>query len=95
MWVLLACFGAPEKTLTIIQQFHEDMQARVCTDDGEQSECIDLSQRLRQGRALSPLLFNVFCPALHTVLVRFSEDPDILRHLVHLEEDLGEHGGGG
>ena len=30
--------------------------------------------------------------AIHAVLVRFSEDPDILRYLVHLEEDLGENG---
>ena len=30
---------------------------------------------------------------IHVVLIRFSEDPDILRELVHLEEDLGEDGG--
>ena len=48
---------------------------------------------LRQGRVLSPLLFNIFfAAAIHDVLVRFSEDPDILRDLVHLEEDLGEDG---
>ena len=42
---------------------------------------------------LSPLLFNVFFAAvIHAMLVRFSEDPGILRDLVHLEEDLGEHG---
>ena len=29
---------------------------------------------------------------IDAVLVRFSEDPDILRDLVHLEEDLGEDG---
>lgn len=41
---------------------------------------------------LSPLLFHVFAAAIHAVLVRLSEDPDILRDLVHLEEDLGEDG---
>ena len=42
---------------------------------------------------LSPLLFNIsFVTMIHTVLVRFSEDPDILRDLVHPEEDLGENG---
>ena len=42
---------------------------------------------------MSPLLFNVlFAAAIHAVLVRFSEDQDILRDLVHLEEDLGEDG---
>ena len=30
--------------------------------------------------------------SIHAVLARFSGDPDILRDLVHLEEDLGEDG---
>ena len=69
------------------------MRARVCTDDGEHSEWLDVTQGLRQGCVLSPLRFNVFfAAAIHAVLVRFSEDPDILRDLVHLEEDLGEDG---
>ena len=51
------------------------------------------SLRLRQGWVLSPLLFNVFfAAAIHAVLVRLSDDPDILRGLVYLEEDLGEDG---
>ena len=41
----------------------------------------------------SPFFFLVFfAAAIHAVLVRFSEDPDILRVLVHLEEDLEEDG---
>ena len=37
--------------------------------------------------------FNVFLTAaVHAVLVRLIEDPDILRDLVHFEEDLGEDG---
>ena len=34
----------------------------------------------------------VYTPAMHAALVRFSEDPDILRDLIHLQEDLGENG---
>ena len=30
----------------------------------------------------------------HAVVVRFSEDPDIVRDLVHLEEDLAENAAG-
>ena len=42
---------------------------------------------------MPPLLFNIFFAAvIHAVLNRFSEDPDISRDLVHLEEDLGEDG---
>ena len=43
----------------------------------------------------SPLLFNIFAAAVtHAVVVRFSEDPDIVRDLVHLEEDLEENAAG-
>ena len=43
---------------------------------------------------LSPLLFNILFAAIHAVLVRFSEDPEIVRDLVHLKEDLEEDGVG-
>ena len=46
--------------LTVIRQFHEGMRARVRTNDGEQSEWFDVTQGLRQGCVLSPLLSNVF-----------------------------------
>ena len=44
---------------------------------------------------MSLLLFDIFlASAIHAVLVRFSEDPGILRDLVRLEEDLEEDGVG-
>ena len=90
---MLARFGVPEKMLIVIRQFHEDMRARVRTDDGGHSDWFDITQGLRQGCALSLHLFNVFfAAATHAVLIRFSEDPHILRDLVHLEEDLDEDG---
>ena len=48
-----------------------------------------VTQGLRQRYVLSPLLFNIFFAAVtHAVVVRFSEDPDIMRNLDNLEEDL-------
>ena len=73
LWVMFARFGVPEKMLTIIRQLHEDMRARVRTDDGEQSELFGVTQGLRQGCILSPLLFNVlFADAIHAVVVHAS-----------------------
>ena len=43
---------------------------------------------------LSPPLFNIFAAVTHAVVVRFSEDPDIVRDLFHLEEDLEENAAG-
>ena len=60
--VVLTRFGVPEKMLTVIRQFHEGIRARVRTDDGEHSEWFDVTQGLRQGCVLSPLVFNVFSP---------------------------------
>ena len=58
-------------------------------DDDKHSESLDVTQELRQGRVLSPLLLNVFfVSAIHVVLLRFSEDEDIVRDWVHLEEDV-------
>ena len=43
---------------------------------------------------LSPPLFNIFAAVTHAVVVRFSEDPDIVRDLFHLEEDLEKNATG-
>lgn len=89
LWQVLTRVGIPTKMLTIIRQFHDGMRACVRTDDGEHSDWFNVTQGLRQGCVLSPLLFNVFFAAvIHVVLVRFSEDEDIMRDLVHLEEGV-------
>ena len=89
LWLVLARFGVPEKMLTVIRQFHEGMRAHVRTDNVEHSEWFDISQGRRQGFVLSSLLSKVFFAAVtHAVLARFSEDPEIVRELVHLKEDL-------
>ena len=81
--------GVPAKILTFIRQFHNGMRARVRTQNDEHSEWFDVTQGLRQGCVLSLLPFNMlFAAVIHVVLVRFSEDKEIVRDLVHLEDGV-------
>ena len=66
------------------------MRPCVRTDDSEHSEWFDVTQAQAATRLCAVAVqFNVFfAAAIHAVLVRFSEDADIVRDLVHLEEDV-------
>ncbi|CAB1119068.1 unnamed protein product [Ectocarpus sp. CCAP 1310/34] len=82
LWRMLARAGILEEMIAVIRQFHDGMQARVRMDDGELSEWSEVTQGLRRGRVLSPLLLNIFfAAALELVLVQFSEDDAIFRDL--------------
>ena len=90
LWKVLARAGVPEEMIAVIRQFHDGMKAQVRMDDGELSDWLEVTQGLRQGCVLSPLLFNIFfAAATEVVLVRFSEDNKILKDLVYLEEEAG------
>ena len=91
---MLARVGVPEEMIAVIRQFHDGMQAQVRMDDGELSDWFEVTQGLRQGSMLSPLLFDIFfAAATKVVLVRFSEDDTILKYLVYLEEEAGVRAG--
>ena len=63
LWKVLARAGVPEEMIAVIRQFHDGMQAQVRMDDGELSDWFEVTQGLRQGCVLSPLLFNIFFAA--------------------------------
>ena len=90
LWKVLARVGVPSVMIDVIRQFHDGMRARVRMDDGELSEWFEVTQGLRQGCVLSPLLFKIFFAAvIEEVLQRFSEDDTILENLVFLDEGSG------
>ena len=75
LWEALTRSRGPTEMQTNIRNFHEGMRARVPTDGGERSEWFHVTQGLRHGCVLSPLLFDVFfAAALHAVQFRFSKD---------------------
>ena len=86
LWKVLARAGIPAAIIDVIRQFHSGMRARVRMDDGELSDWFPVTQGLRQGCSMSPLLFNVFFAApLEVIVVRFSQDEVIMRDLVYLK----------
>eukprot|EP00903_Cladosiphon_okamuranus_P016679 g15379.t2 len=93
LWKVLARAGIPAEMIAVIRKFHVGMRARVGVDDGELSDWFPVTQGLRQGCSISPLLFNVFAAPLEVIVTRFSQDEVIMRDLVYLEDKAG--GGGG
>ena len=80
---VLARADVPSVMIDVIRQFDDVMRARVRMDGGKLSEWFEVTQGLRQGRVLSPLLFNIFFAAvMEVILQRFSEDDTILEDLV-------------
>ena len=69
MWQVLTRIGVPPQMIAAIRQFHDGIRACVRPNDGVCSDWFEVKQRLRQGCVLSPLLFNIFFPAvLNTAL---------------------------
>eukprot|EP00903_Cladosiphon_okamuranus_P022383 g20587.t1 len=92
LWKVLARVGIPAEMFAVIRKFVVGMRARVCMDDGDLSDWFSVTQGLRQGCSMSPLLFTVFFAApLEVIVTRFSQDEVIMRDQVYLEEE----GGGG
>ena len=91
LWKVLARAGVPSVMIDVIRQFHDSMRARVRMDDEELSEWFEVTQGLRPGCALSPLLLNILFAAVIEVVPqqRFSEDDTILENLVFLDEGSG------
>ncbi|XP_076069804.1 uncharacterized protein LOC143041683 [Oratosquilla oratoria] len=59
LWVILSKLGCPEKFVNLIRQFHDDMTGQVLSG-GEVSEPFNISNGVKQGCALAPILFNLF-----------------------------------
>ena len=63
LWRVLDKCGVPPTMLSIIQSFHDDMQAEVRVGDTT-TEQIAVRNGLRQGCVLAPSLFNIYFGAM-------------------------------
>ena len=90
LWKVLARSGVPSVMIDVTRQLHDGMRTRVRMNDGDPSEGFEVTQGLRPGCVLSPLLFNIFfAVVIEVVIQRFSEDDTILENLVLLDEGSG------
>ena len=65
LWRIIAKYGYPQKFITIVQQLHDGMFARV-QDNGEISQPFPVSNGVKQGCVLAPTLFSIMFSAMQT-----------------------------
>lgn len=58
LWQILKMKGVPRKIINIIQQMYEGSSSKI-VHEGEMSRSIEVSQGVKQGCPLSPILFNL------------------------------------
>ena len=69
LWKQLSKLGVPPKFLSVLQQLHDGMKARVQT--GElQSEFFEVNVGVKQGCVLAPVLFNLLLSAITSLFHR-------------------------
>ena len=65
LWEIMAKFGCPAKFITMVKQFHDGMQASV-QDDGKYSKPFPVTNGVKQGCVLAPILFSMMFSAMLT-----------------------------
>ena len=68
LWIILFKLGCPDKFVNLIRQFHDNMTGQVLSN-GEVSEPFNITNGVKQGCVLAPVLFNLFftCVLSHAI----------------------------
>ena len=68
LWTVLERLGCPPKFISMIRLFHEGMTGQVLSH-GNVTEAFAISNGVKQGCVLAPVLFNIFftCMLSHAV----------------------------
>ena len=65
LWKIMAKFGCRPRSIAMVRQFHDGMQARV-QNDGEYSEPFPVTNGVKQGCVMAPTLFSMMFSAMLT-----------------------------
>ena len=63
LWKILQKSGCPSKLTALMASFHDGMQARVL-ENGDVSDTLQVSKRVKQGCLLAPTLFSILFAAM-------------------------------
>nr|VZH99100.1 unnamed protein product [Spirometra erinaceieuropaei] len=63
LWKIMQKFGCPERFTQMVRQLHDGMMARV-TDNGAVSEAFAVTNGVKQGCVLAPILFSLMFSAM-------------------------------
>ena len=69
LWKILARLGCPQKFITILRQLHEGQQGQV-KHKGSLSDSFPISNSVKQGCVLAPILFSIF----FSIMLREAKD---------------------
>ena len=58
IWKIIAKFGCPPRSIAMVRQFHDGMQARV-QNDGEFSEPFEVTNGVKQVCVMASILFSM------------------------------------
>ena len=84
LWLVLQKLGVPDFLVHLLESFHSNMSARVVIDNAGLDE-IEVTNGLRQGCTMAPVLFNLFARAvMERWLERLGNSPDVGVHLLSL-----------
>ena len=73
LWKLLAKYACPEKFISIVQQSHDGVRAHF-QDNGDMLKAFAVTNRVKQGCVLAPLLFCLMFSAMLQDAFHHSED---------------------
>ncbi|KAL8615669.1 hypothetical protein ACOMHN_034819 [Nucella lapillus] len=79
LWTVLQKLGCPRKFANLIRLFHDSMIALVLSG-GEASELFKITNGVKQGCVLAPVLFNLFFTCILSHAVRDIEDGLYVRY---------------